>query len=225
MTQLTTAPDVTATSRTRALLACGVTAGPLFLVVAFAQVLTREGFDLSRHALSMLSLGAQGWVQIANFVVAGLLSIAFAVGIRRALHPGRGATWGPRLIGSYGVGLVGAGVFVADPALGFPPGTPDGIPDGYSWHAVAHGIAAPLAFLSLSLACFVFARRFAAHGQRGWAVYSVVTGVAAAVLGLWPSHDGASVRLAIGAALTFGWATALAARLTTEFNNRYEEMS
>ena len=58
------------------------------------QAFTREGFDLRRHPLSLLSLGELGWIQIGNFVVAGLLVVAFAVGLRRVLHPGRGGTWG-----------------------------------------------------------------------------------------------------------------------------------
>ncbi|MGH3924100.1 MAG: hypothetical protein ACRDTT_14750 [Pseudonocardiaceae bacterium] len=36
------------TPLTRALLACGVLAGPLFVVVAAIQALTRAGFDLGR---------------------------------------------------------------------------------------------------------------------------------------------------------------------------------
>jgi Protein of unknown function (DUF998) len=85
-----------------ALLACGAVAGPLYVGVALLQVLTRDGFDLRRHPLSLLSLGDLGWVQIANFVVSGLLAIAFAVGSRRVLHPGRAGTWGPLLLGLYG---------------------------------------------------------------------------------------------------------------------------
>src|SRR2546429_7425927 len=80
-----------------------------------AQALTRPGFDLRRHYLSQLGTGGLGWIQIGNFVVAGLLYLAFAVGIRSALHPGRAGTWGPLLIGSYGICLLVAGVFVADP--------------------------------------------------------------------------------------------------------------
>ena len=40
------------------------------------------------------------------------------------LHSGRGATWGPLLLGVYGLGLIAAGVFATDPALGYPPGAP-----------------------------------------------------------------------------------------------------
>jgi hypothetical protein len=39
---------------TRALLAAGVAAGPVFLTVAAAQALTRDGYDLSRQPLSGL---------------------------------------------------------------------------------------------------------------------------------------------------------------------------
>jgi len=210
------ASSETTTRVTRALLACGVVAGPLYVVVALLQVLSRDGFDLSRHPLSLLSLGDLGWIQITNFVVAGLLAVAFAVGLRRVLHPGRGGTWGPRLVGGYGVGLVAGGVFVADPALGFPPGAPAGIPDQLSWHAVVHAFAPPLAFLSLIVACFVLVRRFAAHRQRGWAAYSAATGVACLALSAWPGQDGLSVRLAVALVIGFAWVSVLAARLLTD---------
>jgi len=105
-----TVSDTTTTTLTRALLTCGVVAGPLFVVVALLQVLFRDGFDLSRHLLSLLSLGEWGWIQITNFVVGGLLAIAFAIGLRRALRPGRGATWAPLLVGGYGLGLIAGGV-------------------------------------------------------------------------------------------------------------------
>lgn len=59
---------------TRALLACGVVAGPLFIVVALIQAFTRSGFDPVRHPLSLLSLGDLGWIQITNFVVGGCCS-------------------------------------------------------------------------------------------------------------------------------------------------------
>jgi hypothetical membrane protein len=202
--------------RTRTLLTFGVVAGPLFTLVALAQVLTRDGFDLSRHPLSLLSLGDLGWIQITNFVVSGLLAVGFAVGLRRVLGGGRGAIWGPRLLGLYGMGLIAGGVFVADPALGFPPGTPDGIPDQFSWHAILHAIATPLAFLSLIVACLVFVRRFVGLGQRGWAAYRTATGVACLALGAFPGQDGVSVRLALAQLIAWAWVFVLAARLLSD---------
>jgi hypothetical protein len=201
------------TKQTRALLACGVVAGPLFIAVALLQALTRDGFDLSRHPLSLLSLGELGWIQIANFVVAGLLSVAFAVGLRRVLHPGRGGRWGPLLIGAYGVGLIMGGVFVTDAGAGFPPGAPAGAPEQLSWHGVLHAIAPVLAFLSLIAACFVLARRFAGLGQRSWATYCVATGVALLGLLAWPDQDTVIVQLAAAIVLGWAWLSVLAARL------------
>jgi hypothetical membrane protein len=199
-----------ATGTTPTLLACGVAAGPLFLGVALLQVLTRDGFDLRRHPLSLLSLGDLGWVQIANFVVSGLLALAFAVGARRVLHPGRAGVWGPRLLGLYGVGLVAGGVFVADPGAGFPPGAPEGAPEQLSWHGALHAVAPPLAFLSLIVACLVIARRFAGAGERGWAAYSVATAVSCLALTTWPDLDGLSWRLALAMVVAWAWVLATA---------------
>lgn len=130
----------TATS-TRTLLTCGVVSGPLFIVIAVAQMLMRDGFDPRKHPISLLSVGGMGWIQITNFVIAGALFVAAAIGMRRMLHPGTGGTWGPLLIGALGVSLIWGGVFVVDPTVGFPPGRPEGIPNQQTWHSALHTIA------------------------------------------------------------------------------------
>ena len=139
---------------------CGVAAGPLFIGTVLVQDYTRAGVQPRIQPLSLLTLGDMGWIQIANFVVAGLLYLACAVGMWRTLRPGPAGTWGPLLIGTYGFGLVGVGVFVPDPAFGFPPGAPMGIPSETSWHATLHSVGAAIVFGSLISACFVFTRRF-----------------------------------------------------------------
>jgi hypothetical membrane protein len=211
------APTDTATTTTRALLACGVVAGPLYIVVVLIQALTREGFDLTRHPASLLSNGDLGWVQIATFVVSGLLTIACAVGMWRVLHPGMGGTWGPMLVGAYGAGLIAAGVFVADPADGFPPGIPAAPPDTVSWHGAVHFVVAGIAFLALIAACLVFARRFAGLGQRGWAAYCVATGVIflAAFAGIASGSGAPALNMAFAVAVVLGWTwvSVMAARL------------
>ena len=165
-----------ASAVTRSLLGYGVIAGPLYVAVALAQALTREGFDLTRHQWSMLANGGPGWIQIANFVITGLMVTAFAIGMRRGMVGGPGARWAPRLIAVYGASLIAAGIFRADPALGFPAGTPDG-PGSVSWHGLLHFAAGGVGFTALAAACIVMARRFGAAGSRGWAVFSMVTGV------------------------------------------------
>ena len=193
---------------------------PLYIVVVAIQALTRDGFDLTRHPASLLSTGDLGWVQVTTFVVSGLLTIVCGVGMWRVLRPGRGGTWGPLLVGAYGTGLIAAGVFVADPADGFPPGTPAGPPDTVSWHGGVHFVVAGIAFLALIAACLVFARRFAGLGQRGWAAYCVATGVIflAAFAGIASGSGAPALNVAFAVAVLLGWTwvSVMAARLMTE---------
>ena len=70
---------------TRTLLIAGSAVGPIFAAVATAQVLLRDGFDLRRHPLSQLATGDLGFVQIANFIVAGLGVLCLAVGVHRTI--------------------------------------------------------------------------------------------------------------------------------------------
>jgi hypothetical membrane protein len=202
---------------TRAALACGVAAGPLFIVSSGAQALTRPGFDLRRHAISMLTLGDQGWMQRATFIVTGLLVLACAVGIRRTLRGGRAGTWGPLLFGGYGVGLVVAGLFTPDPALGFPAGAPAGMAPAMSGHAILHTIAFFVAFISLVAATFVFARRFAGLRDRRWLACCLATGVVPfPLIALSLALGGNGVVLFAMGAITSAWVTALPVRLTAD---------
>src|SRR5207253_5617448 len=135
MTTLIAAPDVppfperTGRSATRALLACGVVAGPLFVAALLLEGALRPHYSALLHPGSSLALGDLGWIQDVNFLVAGVLTLAYAIGLRQALRPGRAAAWGPILVGWWAVGLLGAGLFVTDPVNGYPPGTPDHLTD------------------------------------------------------------------------------------------------
>lgn len=199
-------------ARTRPLLIAGAIAGPLYLALGIGQILTRDGFDMRRHALSMLSNGEFGWIQITNFLLSGVLVIAGAVGVRRALHPGRAGTWGPILLAGYGFGLIGAGIFCADPALGFPPGTPLA-PQPMSRDGLLHFVFGGIAFYSLIAACFVFARRFLEQRRPGWAVYSIGTGIgffiAFAAIASGPASPTVMLSFYAAIAWIWGWHTAI----------------
>ncbi|HEX8036596.1 MAG TPA: DUF998 domain-containing protein [Ktedonobacterales bacterium] len=206
---------------TRALLTCGVVAGPIYIVAGAIQAATRAGFDIRRHDISLLSNGNLGWIQITNFVLTGLLTIAGAVGMRRILQGSRGGTWGPLLVGVYGLGLIGAGLFTADPALGFPPGTPADA-HAISGHGLMHFVSGGVGFLALIAACFVFARRFASLGQRSWSVYSLATGVIffAAFVGIAVGSNGSGAALtavilafSVAVVLAWAWISAMAVRM------------
>jgi hypothetical protein len=101
------------------------------------------------------------------------MTVAAAIGLRRATAPGR---WVPRLIGTYGAATVAAGVFRADPALGFPPGTPADFHD-VTWHGTLHLVAGGIGFVCVVAACLILGSRFAAENRPGWALFSRLTGV------------------------------------------------
>jgi hypothetical protein len=189
----------------KSLLVWGVVAGPCYVAVSLAQALTREGFDLTKHAWSLLSNGELGWIQVANFVLTGLMVVAAAAGLRRALTPGRGQTWAPLLIGAYGVSLVGAGIFRADPAQGFPAGTPADAAE-VSWHGMLHFMVGGIGFLCLISACLVLGSRFARDGRPGLAWFSRITGIAflAGFAGIASGSHG-PVTLAFVAAVLLVW--------------------
>jgi hypothetical membrane protein len=171
-----TSPIRSSTPRahTTVLLAAGVVAGPLYVGVSLAQALTRTGFDLTRHPWSALANGDLGWIQTANLIVTGVLVIAFAAGLRRALTEGRAGRWAPRLIAGYGLGLVTAGIFRADPVPGFPAGTP--AITTISGHGMVHLMAGAVGFGCLTAACLLLARRLAAT-SRAWSVWTAAAGI------------------------------------------------
>jgi hypothetical membrane protein len=199
-------------THTKRLLAAGVVAGPVFIGVSLAHAFARDGFDLRRHPLSLLSLGRPGWLQIATFVVAGVLVVACAVGVRRALHPGLAGTWGPLLVGCFGLGLIMSGVFVTDAGAGFPAGAPAGAPPEITWHGWLHSLGSLLAFVGMAAGCLVFARRFARRRERGWLAASIGTAVGSIVLSA-PGPPEYSIRLVLAAALLLAYLGALALHL------------
>jgi hypothetical protein len=193
---------------TRSLLGYGVIAGPVYLVAGLAEAFTRTGFDVTRDDLSLLANGPLGWIHITLLVVTGLMTAAGAVGLQRALRGAPGGTWGPPLVGAYGLGLVAAGLLVADPMNGFPRGTPAGPAAHLSWHGIGHLAAAGAGFGCLVAGCFVVARWFSSQGRRGWAVYSRVTGVAflAGFAATASGQDSPVAVLAFWVAVAAAWA-------------------
>jgi hypothetical protein len=200
---------------TRSLVAYGAVAGPGYVTVSLAQALTREGFDLTRHPWSLLANGDLGWIQVANLAVTGLMTLAFAAGLRRA---GAGV-WGPRLIAVFGLSLVLAGVFVADPALGFPVGTPAAATP-VSWHGLAHFAVGAVGFGCVAAAGLVLGARFAAAGHRGWARYSRLTGVLflATFAAVASGRPGTVPVFVAGVVALFTWLTLLSVRTYRELS-------
>jgi hypothetical protein len=202
---------------TKTLLACGVLAGPLYMAVYLGQALTRPGFDITRHPASVLSNGDLGWIQVANFLVCGGLVMAAAIGMRRALRTGRGRMWGPILIGLVGLGMILAAIFTADPVDGFPPGTPLGPPTTITTIGLVHFVSSLVGFSGWIAATFVFARRYAALGRPGWAIFSTATGALLLLMFLGSALAAVPVMgLVIAITLAWAWLSATSGKLLAE---------
>jgi len=214
MTAIATTTTSSRTVSTRALLCCAAVAAPLWAAVSLIQAATREGFDLTRHPLSALSTGSLGWLQITNFLVGGLLTVIGAAGLRRVMRGQPGGTWVPRLVRVNGIGMIAAGVFVMDPADGFPAGTPAGMPATLSWHSYAHFASGTVAFAALIAACYILGRHYSRTGDRTSAIASRVAGTAALVGNLWAMTGGkaGSLTLAVGVIAAMLWVAAVATR-------------
>jgi hypothetical membrane protein len=214
-----TAAELTADRVTKSLLGYGVIAGPIYVVVSLAQALTRDGFDLTRHAWSQLALGGPGWVQTTNLVVCGLMLVAFAVGLRRALGAGPAATWSPVLIAVLGLSMVVSGIFPVDPMLGFPVGAP--APVAPTAGALVHLAAGAVGFVAATAGVLVLARRLAAEGFHRLALAGRIVApfFLATFVGLASGALGAAGVLAFAAGVV-----AIMALISALARHRYRQM-
>jgi hypothetical protein len=205
----------------RWLLACGVIAGPLFTLGYVVAGALRVDYDWRRHPISSLALGPGGWIQAANFVLSGVLLLAFALGVRRVKAAGGAAGWGRRLLEAAGILLIVAGLFATEPVSGYPPGTP-GRPATYSMHGAIHAACAILGFAVIVATMFVFAAAFARRRERGWTAYSLASGLVAitAFFLMAPGIDQQPGWVELGGlfervvfVVGLGWLTAVAVKL------------
>jgi len=162
----------------RILLLAGVAAGLLFFIVPTIEVFRRPGFNIQRHAISVLSLGEGGWIMKSVFIICGVLTLVCAVGIYMELARGRGGFVAPLLIGVYGAGLLLAGFFDAPAGMGFPPGTPEDQAPVMTTSAILHSVGFMVANSALIVSCFVFALHFLHEKQILWAAVSLAAGLA-----------------------------------------------
>jgi hypothetical membrane protein len=68
---------------TRLLLACGIAGPVLFWVLGATAAATWPGYDPVSQSISVMVTAPQGWLQVDAFILLGVLSFAFAVGMGR----------------------------------------------------------------------------------------------------------------------------------------------
>jgi hypothetical protein len=207
--------------QTERLLRCGIWAGPVFAATFLAEGAVRDGYRPLRLPVSSLALGPRGWIQTANFTVAGVLCLAGAAGLRLAGDRLAGSRAGPVMVAAAGAGLIGSAAFPTDPVGGYPPGTPD-MPAEVSRTGTAHNLIAFPVFFGLSAAAACYGWRSWRDGQPpGFAVYCAATAVTVPVtMALAGAGFGQSSRLVrfgglfqrVSIITGFAWLTTVSAR-------------
>ena len=170
----------------RALAWCGI-AGPVMFTAGFlGQELVRmEEYSPIAEPVSALEAGPHGWLQQVNFVLFGVLTIAFALGLHRGIRPTPRGLAGPALLAVSGVGALLAAVF---------PLREDTA--GVTYDPGGHGASGVTFFLSSAVGLVLLSRRLSTDSRwRGLAGYTLACGLAAVagfvVLGGLAIPDGA----------------------------------
>jgi Protein of unknown function (DUF998) len=146
---------------------------------------------------SGLALGPYGWIQIANFILSGVLLMLFAAGLHLETKNGRGSWMGSASLFVAGAAMALMG-FDTDPIRRTGPRTP---------HGLIHDLAFVFFVVALLAALFFLWWRFREDALwREHARYTLATGVISTLLLLLP---GVAYYLFIGVVLFWFEATAL----------------
>lgn len=155
----------------------GILAPAIFVAVFTIEGWLRPGYDPLSTYVSALSLGPRGWVQIANFMLLGVLLLLFTLRVAAEFQSGKASRGGPLLLVIISVLFMISGPLVMDPT-----GTQL---DLASLHGTIHGLAGGILFILMPVSCFVFLRHFRLDPDWRsfrWPTLALGTLVASAVL-------------------------------------------
>jgi len=162
-------------------------AGPVLFTAGFLgqELFRMDEYSPIAEPVSALEAGPNGWLQQVNFVVFGVLTIAFALGLHRCVRPTPRGFAGPALLAVSGVGALLAAVF---------PLREDSA--GVTYDPGGHFLSGVTFFLSSAVGLVLLSRRLSTDPRwRGLAGYTLACGLAAVagfvVLGGLAIPDGA----------------------------------
>ena len=148
---------------------------PVFFVTVFTvEGWLRPGYDQASMFVSELSIGPRGWVQVANFVITGVLLLYFTRGVAIHLNWNKTARVGITLLRIIGWSLVLSGLFVTDPSALF---------NQVSVHGLLHGLFGVLVFSLAPVSCFVYSACF--RPDPVWWPLAPVTLSAGIIIAVW----------------------------------------
>jgi len=194
----------------RLLAICGALGPILYTVTLFALGLLRPGYN--HVAQSMSELGEVGSpnatvMNVAGFMLLGLLMMAFAFALSRGIREGGGSKIGSSLVAMAGVSLVMVGFFPCDPDCVTA-----------SLTGALHDAFATIPAFAMILAPIVISHSLRNDSRwQGYWSYSMATGILAAMISLllWftflEAWKGVIQRIGMGVPLL--WMEVMAVRL------------
>jgi hypothetical membrane protein len=177
-----------------------------FFAVMMALGFVTPGYSWVDRFGSELSLGPLGWIMIADFIVLGVVELALAAAMGRAIADRVSGWVATAAAGLIGAAFVTAGICVTDPAKL--------VAGAHTWHGVVHALmAVVIFFIATPIAGLATARRV--RRQRRFARYSALTAVATPALLVATFFSGSLVGLTerIVIAVLLAWLTSLATQL------------
>ena len=161
----------------RVLASAGICAPILFAIGFLMQGLLRTdlrlGYNQIAQEISDLTAGPDGWMQQVNFIVFGLLIIAFGVGLFWGVRKASPWMVGPALVVWNGVELIIAGLFPRSENAAGHIYDPLGV----------HMMNGMLFFVNIGIVLFILSLQFARDERwRDLAIYTRVSGIALFVL-------------------------------------------
>lgn len=164
-------------TRQRMLATAGICAPILFalgfVIQGFLRTDLRLGYNPITQEVSDLTAGSLGWIQQVNFLVFGLLVIAFGIGLSRGVRKASPWMVGPLLIIWNGIELIIAGLFPRRENAAGHIYDPLGV----------HMLNGMLFFLSIGIVLVLLSLQLARDERwRNLAIYTRVTGILVFVL-------------------------------------------
>jgi Predicted membrane protein len=148
---------------------CGVIAPILFTFLVIVESLIRPGYSQIFNDVSDLGIGPYAIIQNINFIIFGLLSIGFAMGLGANLQhrAGKAAKW---LVIVFGLCIILAGATL------FSVGSDV----TYAKDVVSHGLVSAIAFLVIIVAQFMTWLALKGNSSAMWGhyrTYSLISGL------------------------------------------------
>ncbi|HML04466.1 MAG TPA: DUF998 domain-containing protein [Methanobacterium sp.] len=212
-----TEKNVTSVQKQRFYALCGIIGPILFTLLVIVESLLRPGYSQIFNDVSDLGIGPYSIIQNISFIIFGLLSIGFAMGLGANL-PNRAGKVTKWLVIIFGLCIILAGVTL------FSVG-----PDvTYAKDVVSHGLVSAIAFLVIIIAQFLTWQALRGSDDAIWGryrLYSLISGLLSILVLIFLSYTqfssfhGASERLFIAVWMIWIFVTGIKLYSVTKMKN------